>query len=364
MPLPSFPRTVALATVVALLSHLAHATPTPTRAPGRTVDISKALGITEIKVEMAESRLKLNPSPETTNELIVALEDFLNSTCLAKLPQTLSYSGNPSDPMCIARMQRILEINPGNPVGLCVRDGITAQSCVDAYQDQKLSIFYPSSSLDGLDPALKVGLSASDLTKIDGFEKSLFDIDSQYRTATDDVTKKKLIDDASLVYEQALSIACRVSSLKLEAKVSDIQSQEEQELEQTRERLIQVPAAIRGDYQRQAAEKVQQELQSGKVTPERRETLMLMLKIIDSPEDPLPQKARETIRTRVILARCNDFMEQAKKVTPDLPSPVCYREGWYSPQCIQALKRWRALQKQAEVKATPRGPTPVSSFRF
>jgi hypothetical protein len=363
------PKTTSMrwAAIVALLIfgiHSAHATPTPAPVAGKKVDISKALGLTEIKVQMAESRLKLNPSPQAINDLIVALEDFLNTTCLAKLPQTLSYSGNPSDPVCIARMQQVLEINPGNPVGLCVRDGITAQSCVDAYQNQQISIFYPSSSLEGLDPALKVGLSAADLTKIAGFEQSLANIDAQYRAAIDDVTKRKLLDDAALVYEQALSVACRISSLKFQPKESSAPSKDHLELEQTKERLLQVPPAIRGDYQRQAAEKVQQELQSGNVSAERRETLQLMLRIIDSPEEPLPQKAQETIRTRVVLAKCYDFMEQAKKAAQDLPSSTCYREGWYSPQCIQALKRWRAVQKQAEAKATPKAPNQPNSFRF
>lgn len=351
-----------------LAMNVASATPAPSQSSIKGLDVSNALGLPEIKVEMAESRLKLNPSPQALNDLVIALEELLNSKCMTKLPQNLTYPGNPSDPICIARMQRILEINPGNPVGLCVRDGITAQSCVDAYQNQQLSIFYLSSSNEGFDPALKVGLSAADTARITGFEKSLAEIDQRYQMATTDADKKKCLDDATLVYEQALSVACRITSVKLTPKTSTETSQESLEITRTRERLLQVPPAIRGDYQRELTEKTIKEMESPTVTTQRRSELEALLRVIDAPDAPIPQKATETVRTRIVLAKCSEFMENAKKATPDLPNPVCYREGWYSPQCVQALKRWRVMKQQEEIKArakaAPANSPAPSTFRF
>ena len=361
-------RRLSLLAFSLLAIEVASATPVPSQGSMKGVDFSNALGLPEIKVEMAESRLKLSPSPQALNDVIIALEELLNSKCMTKLPQTLTYPGNPSDPVCIARMQRILELNPGNPVGLCVRDGITAQSCVDAYQNQQVSVFYPSSSIEGLDPALKVGLSAADTARITGFETSLAEINQRYQSAVADADKKKCLDDATLVYEQALSVACRVTSVKLTPKNSTEPSKEDLEITQTRERLLQVPPAIRGDYQRELTQKVMKELESTTVSTERRAVLQMLLQVIDAPDAPVPQQATETIRTRIVLANCNEFMELAKKATPDLPNPICYREGWYSPQCIQALKRWRVMKQQEEVKARTKAapatsPAP-STFRF
>jgi hypothetical protein len=89
-----------------LAMNVASATPAPSQSSIKGLDVSNALGLPEIKVEMAESRLKLNPSPQALNDLVIALEELLNSKCMTKLPQTLTYPGNPSDPICIARMQR------------------------------------------------------------------------------------------------------------------------------------------------------------------------------------------------------------------------------------------------------------------
>lgn len=322
-------------------------------------NLSRAMGINEIKIEMAETRLKVNSSLETTIDLMIPLEEYLNTNCLGKLAQSLTYAGNPSDPTCIARMQRILEINPSNPVGLCVRDGITAQSCIEAYQKQSTEVFLGDPDQGTVDPAMKVGLSSNDQSRVAQLQETVRLIDEKYQRAPNDEEKRALIKDAIVHYDQAMSIACRLTSVSLRPQSGETETVEHPEVAKTRARLLQVPPGIRGDYQREMAQQVAGELNASETSKERREILLQMQKVIENPEGPIAVNASNTMRVRYILPLCNDLIKKAEKVTPESPTPTCHRSGWLSPQCISAVKRWRALKQREESLA--RGENPAKA---
>lgn len=339
---------------------VAFANPTPKKDSG--LNLSNAVGINELKIQMAESRLKLLPNQKAVSDLVVALEEFLNTSCMGNIQHTLTYAGNPTNPSCISRMQKILEINPGNPVGLCVRDGIGSEGCIEAYKNQKLQYHVQGSSDPETDPVLKVGLSAADTERLTKILETLKGIDDRYQKASEDAEKKKLLDDAALIYDQALSVACKVSALQLKPIENTDKTSEPIEVTQARERLLQVPSALRTDYQREMANKVQKELETPNLSADRQKTLREVLKVIDDPTAVPTQDAAHTVRTRIVLEQCYELIEQAKAASPNLPSPICHQEGWYSPQCILALKRWRILKQQEESGGRGKGtPAPVAT---
>ena len=351
-----------LPTILVALAPMAVAFATPIPQKDQGLNLSNAVGINELKIQMAESRVKLLPNQKAVSDLVVALEEYLNTSCMGNIQHTLMYAGNPTDPSCLARMQKILEINPGNPVGLCVRDGIGSEGCISAYKNQKLEYHVQGSSDPEADPVLKVGLAAADSERLTKILETLKGIDERYRNASDDAEKKKLLDDAALIYDQALSIACKVSALKL-TPVDEANKQAEHiEVTQARERLLQVPSAIRSDYQREMANKVQKELETPNLPADRQKVLQEVLKVIENPTALPAQDAAHTVRTRIVLEQCYELIEQAKTASPNLPSPICHQEGWYSPQCILALKRWRILKQQEVSVGRGKGtPAPVAT---
>lgn len=358
--------TVALVlTTVCALSASAQTqeTPTPSTQPSphKTTNLSNAVGLNELKIDMAESRLKLGKSPKVVSDLASALEEYLTTTCMEKLPRTLSYTGNPTDPVCLERLRRLLEINPGNPVALCVRDGITAPSCVEASKTQTVSVVYEDSTAEEVDPVLKAGLSAATLERIGKVEESLKAINVKYQEAETPEEKRTLVNDATTLYDQILHMACKVSAVALTTGNNGDTFDEPQELAQTRARLLQIPPGIRGDYQREMSAKIEKELNDPKASPERQARLKELLEVIKDPTGLSSAQISTLKRVRYILNTCSEKLEIARQVAPDLPSITCYREGWYTPQCVYAMKKWR-MQKQQEGAKGTGTPAPKSSM--
>jgi hypothetical protein len=340
----------------------------PSTKPGASPDISAAVGLNEIKLEMAESRFKLSKSTKAINDLVNALEDYLNANCMGKLLQNLSYAGNPTDPMCIARMTRILEINPTNPAGICVRDGISAKTCIEAYQGQKVAPVYGDSTTSDVDPALKVGLSAAIHERIDKVEESLEEVNNKYQAATEPEEKKALINDAATLYDQALGMACKISAISLTPAEPSSAATESAEITQARERLLQIPSAIRRDYQTDMEKKALEEMNRSSTSEARKKELKELIKVINDPSGVSPTQITNLERTRLVLERCATLLNMANQIIPDLPAVACYREGWYTPKCVAALRKWRQLKQQehATTKGAPSGkvgtPSIISTF--
>lgn len=373
MKLSTWPRAFStiLVALTALCSEL-HGQSTPAPAPREKTssqgNISAAVGLNELKIEMAQTRYKLSKNPKALNDLVNALEEYLNAACLGKVLQTLTYNGNPTDPVCIERMNLLFEAQPKNPVATCVRDGMAAKSCVEAFQNQVVEAVYSGSEREGIDPALKVGLSAATIERIGKIEASLAEINSKYQAASEPEEKRALINDATNLYDQALGMACRVSSVSITAGSSSSGSGEPLEFTQTRERLLQIPSAIRKDYQVEMENRVRNEMKKSTTTEKRKEELNELLKIIKDPSQPSSYQLSSLQRTRLILDTCENLLNVAQRIVPELPAITCYREGWYTPQCLASLKAWRASKQResAAAKGTPANkvgtPSVISTF--
>ena len=349
-----------LAVLAFATSSLCHAQ-SPARDP--KLDLDKALDVNELKIAMAESSLRVNPSLRTVADLSAALERYLNSHCMGNLPQTLKYDGSPTDPDCTARVDRLLEIYPNNPVALCVRDGIGAQTCIDAYRNQKMVAFSGGSTYDEIpDPALKVGLSAEDAKKLTALRETLFGVNQKYQAAKTDEEKQKAMDDATNLYDQVLGLTCKVVALRLDQPEGQQEEQEDPSITEVREKLLKIPPGMREDYQRQLLQKTEEELSKGPTDPATRKILLQKIAAIQNPDTKKLLTAAGKLRVRVVLPQCLEYIEQAASILPNCPSPTCHREGWYSPQCIVALKKWHIYRRKVDAAAKarePKAPTPT-----
>jgi hypothetical protein len=332
-------------------------------APAKKIDLDKALDVNELKIAMAESSLRVNHSLRTIADLSAALERHLNAHCMGTLLQTLQYDGAPTDPDCIARMDRLLEIYPDNPVAICVRDGIGAQSCVDAYRNQNTVAFAGGSTYDEIpDPALKVGLSAEDSKKLTALRQTLFEVNQRYQAATTDADKQIAMDDATNLYDQVLSLTCKVVALRLDQPEGQNEEREDSSITEVREKLLKIPPGLREDYQKQLLQKTEEELSKAGKDVATRKLLLQKMVVIQNPEDKRQITAAGKLRVRVVLPQCLEHIQQAQAILPNFPSPTCHREGWYSPQCIVALKKWYAYRQRLEAEARkrePKLPTPT-----
>lgn len=348
-----------LVTATCLLSASAEPTPSHNRstpAAKKADTISSAVGLNELKIEMAETRLKLIKDPSIISDLASALEEYLNTTCMAQLPQTLSYAGHPSDPICIARIQRLLEINPNNPVAVCAQEGIASKPCIDAYQNQAIVIVYPATKADNLDPAIRVGLSKVTMDRIAKVEESLQAVNAKYKQTLTPDEKRELLNDAATLYDQILNLSCKVSAVGFVPGNDAGANSEPEEISQARERLLQIPPAIRGDYQKEMSEKAEKELADPQTSPDRAGQLKELLQVIKDPDGLSKRQAANLKRTRYILSKCAETLNLATKIVPDLPSITCFHQGWYSPKCRYAIKKWQ-MQKQQEGNKATNTPT-------
>jgi hypothetical protein len=356
-----------------LIAHAQEQQPAPAGAPA--TDLHSALNINDLAISMAESSLKLNPSLRLVAELSSALEAYLTKNCFGNLLQTLRYEGPPTNPDCITRMERLFEVYPDNPVAVCLRDGIEAKSCADAYRNQRIEAFRDSySSIAEIpDPALKVGLSAADTTKLRALEETLRNVNSDYQKAKTDEQKYKYMMDATHLYDQALSIACKITAIKLEDPKGEDSKEEEQEdpaVREAREKLLKLPPGLRPDYQRKMLAEAEAELERAARDKEAQRVILKKIEVINNPDNRKAITAQGKLRVRIILPVCDEYSKQSSRILPKFPSPTCHREGWYSPQCVGALRQWHNYKRQmqeAEAKRAGKAavPTPhpvISSF--
>lgn len=333
--------------------------------PARANKPAATLDVDDLKVAMAESSLQVNPSLRTTSDLITALEATITKTCFGDALRTLAYEGNPTDPMCLARMERLLQLYPESPVGICLRDGFQADSCVTSYQNQTLAAYSGSSGVaSSQDPALKVGLSKSEQSKLSSLSATLEEVNTRYQAAKTNTEKQNSINDATRLYDQLLGIACRVVAISLEesSESSREPQAENAELTEIRRKIMKLPPALRAEHQERMLQKAEEELGQAKDNKERRELLLQKIQVIQNPEVKTTLSTEGKLRMRVVLPECFELVQKAEKIIPNLPSPICHRIGWYSPQCVTAIKSWHTYRKQLEAqvrKTDPKYATPT-----
>jgi hypothetical protein len=324
------------------------------------LDLEKAVGVLELRIQMAENSLKFVNNTANLTELISALEDYLNGKCFGDLYKTLDYKGSPTDPTCVGYMDRLLQLNPDNPAATCLRDGISAQSCVDAYLNQKTASYYPGAyDAEVRSPILKSGMSATEVDKLSKLSLTLKEVNSKYQSTQDLDEKTRLMDDALALYDQMLGTACRITAVRFAPRSNTNVSSEDREIREVREKLLKIPAKIRSEHQERMIAEVETRLAAAKNNPTEKARLLALIEAIRSPSGDGTMTVKTRERVRLILPQCKELIAQCLAAFPKAPAPTCHQDGWVTPSCIRAVRQYRTERQQRQVaaQATQRGAT-------
>ncbi len=317
-----------------------------------TIDLEKTVGVLELRIQMAENSLKFVNNTANLTELISALEDYLNGRCFDGLHKKLDYKGPPTDPTCVGYMDRLFQINPDNPAATCLRDGIGAESCIDAYQNQTTSPYYSGEKdAEIRSSALKSGMSAVDVERLGKLTLTLRDVNSKYQSAQDLDEKARLMDDALALYDQILGIACRITALRFTPRSDTNKSSEDSEIRDTRAKLLKIPTKIRGEHQERMLSEVEVRFASAKGNATEQKRLLALMEVIKNPSGDGTMTVKTNARVRLILPQCKDMIGQCLAAFPSAPTPICHQDGWFTPSCIRAFRLYRTERQQKQVAA-------------
>lgn len=333
-------------------------------------DLAKVLDVSGLTLEMTESSYKLTPSPKTLSELIAALERFLANKCVSEeIFRSLKYDGNPSDPLCKSRMDRLLALHPQNPVGICLRDGLDSETCRSAAQQQLVAVYDGSQDTETelLDPQLKAGLPGKVRARLEQQRAQVKQLNQSFGLAQTPEQKDEIKGQIYLVYDNMLSSACAVASIRFVPKAVETPIPLPPKVEELKKNLGKIPPAMLADYQKQMLGKLEEELANSRGSATDKKVLLQMIEMVQNPELTQAVAIDTLQRTRFILPQCNALIGQIIGIDASLPQPTCHKHGWFSPQCLDALRAYkRSRQAIKAKKAAEEGKTGdgslVSSF--
>lgn len=350
-------------------------TPVPAASPTKVTikspaDLAKALDVADLTLEMSESSYKLTPSNKTLSELISALEKFLTSRCVsADVFKTLKYDGNPSNAACLSRLKRLLEVHPQNPIALCLKDGIDSESCRAAAEAQKVSVYDGSqdSQDELIDPVLKAGLPGRVTIDLDKDRAKVEDLNIKFGQTPTEEEKETIRAEIYKIYDRMLAAACSVTSVRFIPKNQATPVPEHPRLQDLKEKFSKIPPAMRAGYQKQMLSKLEEELANSRSSPEEKKVLVEMMRVLQNPEEVVNVSVDSLQRTRLLLPQCFNLVNKISSIDGTLPQPSCHYSGWFSPQCIDALRAYQkkkaAIQKKKLTEMEAAGNSgPIDSF--
>ncbi len=113
----------------------------------------------------------------------------------------------------------------------------------------------------------------------------------------------------------------------------------------------------------------EEELAKAKGSPSDQRLIQKKIEAIQNPEIDTTPSTTGKLRYRVVLPECYDLIGKSSILLPHLPSPTCHRDGWQSPQCIVAVKKWHTYRNQvaerkrkSQQRAQPTPGSQISSF--
>ena len=302
--------------ILFLCTTLAAETPAPTAAP--TPQPSKSSDILDLEYDLIEATYRGNPSETNRAMIVEVMERYINARCMPGLQKDLGWNGMGSgDTRCRRMVDFALEIDPTNPPALCARDGIDSPSCAAAYEGQALQVISTTS-----------GKSApSDLDAILEAKKEKDDpeIESAYSSALSDFRGDKLQSEEkkNAVYrslQAGLSKFCRVSRTKVLAVPSPTPSVAASKSPATTPTSIVKPIDA------------------------------MLAEIADRKKTGSPSSLAK--RHRLVSPLCSKWITRANEFDPKHWLAGCYKDGFYSPRCIQARRRDLLEKRKSTGKST------------
>ncbi|RMG44223.1 MAG: hypothetical protein D6719_02230 [Candidatus Dadabacteria bacterium] len=302
------------------------------------------------RAELLETAFNSSPSEAGFDNLIHTYEKVINLLCMPALPRTLQYKGNPKNPECLKFIDKTLALDPENAAAICARDGIDSKSCRKAYSDQEVKPFYShvirklgGSNPDSLRAEIQSAVATSAVRKLTDKLESLNQELRRNYSSENNETMEKLVN----VYMALLRHVCRVDRLEL------VLNDDEKKIILTKAKN---PLS---ESDSKAGLNKSEEFKVSEKTEEKNKQKLLSLDDIAKKLEDLRNKNKKKLnnnihKTRRILYRpgiCINYAQTVQRLDQEGVQPVdCYLDGFYSPQCISALRKYRAYKEEQQKK--------------
>ena len=340
------------------------------------------------EVQFAEGGYELSPSASSKSTLVSGLERLSGALCMPNLFIDLQDTRRLGDRDCLDYLDRLLRLDPGNPVGTCLRDGIYSQSCRRASTLQIVEPFKPRAgsstastagstdkSNDEMILAFQLDSSAtSELRKKlqERLSQAIRELDSLSSSTkpaplpTEDPMPRA---KANIVraHNTLLAASCKVSRIRFEP--ASIHVDKDNLLATLGERrpaggakpsdpLLQAMATFFPAEARPSPKPTILIQRPAPVKGQRRVRGSGAARIQSVPPSlsPAPTPVEEYIRVRYISQECANAISQVGKRDKASAGATCHLYGAYSTQCAITTKAERARMQNLSGGALPPAP--------
>jgi hypothetical protein len=321
----------------------AQTTPTvPTRTPLPSAFENRIVNndIMLIELEMAENGYTINKGADSKTRLLSIYEKVLFLRCLSGTFATLTRSAPATDQVCLDYSGRALKLDPGNPVGLCVRDGMDSGMCKAASEAQNLMPYDPQgeeksekASLDEVIALKREGTKTREQTAT-LYNKMKY-LDRDGKGLQESLYMKKMY------MEQILDLNCTRPKIVL-ADNGD---------ETTASVATKANSMVAPDTDTDGGQKaVNTPDDFSKLLNEHFST---PVPLVTAPKSP---------RTYKITIQCQRYIDEALKIDPNMSRAICYKWGYYSWQCLNAKRREGIKNKPFQSDGFTRPSGNINSF--
>lgn len=299
--------------------------PLPIPSPSKiSMKLSRAQELLFFRVQMDESSYRVVSDNRRLFNLIHSYEKFVPTLCMPELFQTLDYRGSPKNGDCLEYLGRLLEVDVKNPIAICMRSGIDSPECRSAFAQQRVATLQEYSQLFEEDLGdLEIQLAKdTDTGKI----KVLA---GEYRAALRSFRSKKSAEAREQVLtalDKILNISCSFTKIGIRGDGGGAITARETPADPSD--VMPTARPFEELMERLSADKSNTE-HSGKATSEHYPS-----------------------RIRFISETCDTYSKDALEIDAKHPLALCYRNGFYSPACIDAF---RYAKKNKQPAAPPPG---------
>jgi hypothetical protein len=294
----------------------------------------------EWRAMMAENKFTVHKTRLNKYALIGAYEELINVTCMKDMPVTFMYEGPGNNRECLDLIEKVMLLDDGSPPATCARDGITASSCKIAYTRQVVTSDFQKSTGAGTGRTRTGGSSSSDYVSKYAKDEELDTLEKEYRALKGDAVILRKIKKK---YRQILSEECSGTQYDVRSRESllankaeddeSLKDSEKQEEEKSSSFAPDDIEIIESSVLKRKEESEETELDNlidrlDAVTGGRR---------IAEKNTNIPEEA-EVLRVRILKPGCNAFVTRLLRLAPQSSLGICFRDGLYSPSCIDALR--------------------------
>ncbi len=295
---------------------LSHTTPSPLDAALQQATKPRAsspLDRAVLKVEIAETTYSLDASIENRGALLMALERVVELKCMPRLLVDLQFSGGLGNEECMEYVRKVFAIDSASPIAFCARDGIDSKNCLDASRNVVVGPFgepYRVSDTDPRRPGTRATIADSSAVLL-----------AQAKALRAALKGKEGLQNKlkmRALFNRLLVINCSVTRLALR-EAPPVQAQDQA----FKDHLLSQPLP-----QNVPVEKYVDALVKG----------------ADKGEAAGDQGSYGPAhyRMRQISEACMYFVKEALSAEKDMATAICHREGFPTPQCIEAVRKERS----------------------